>query len=102
MPAKKSAAKKSAAKKSTVRKTTSKSTAGTSRRSEPASSRRAAPARRGDRIVIDSSQVGSPPREGEVLRVIRGDVKDSYYVRWADGHETLISPAAGTVTVVRA
>jgi hypothetical protein len=112
VPAKKSATKKStvrkttprksAAKKSTVRKTTSKSTAGTSRRSEPASSRRAAPARRGDRIVIDSSQVGSPPREGEVLRVIRGDVKDSYYVRWADGHETLISPAAGTVTVVRA
>lgn len=112
MPAKKSAAKKStvgkttpkkvAAKKRTVGKTTSKATAGTSRRSQPASSRRAAPARRGDRIVIDSSQVGSPPREGEVLRVIRGDVKDSYYVRWADGHETLISPAAGTVTVVRA
>ena len=117
MPAKKSAAKKSTAKKSTVGrttpkkveakkrtvgKTTSRATSGTSRRSEPASSRRAAPARRGDRIVIDSSQVGSPPREGEVLRVIRGEVKDSYYVRWADGHETLISPAAGTVTVVRA
>jgi hypothetical protein len=29
-------------------------------------------------------------------------VKDSYQVRWADGHETLISPAAGTVTIVRA
>jgi hypothetical protein len=112
VPAKKSAAKKSsarktapkkvAAKKRTVGKTTRKATSGTSRRSEPVSSSRATPARRGDRIVIDSSQVGSPPREGEVLRVIRGEVKDSYYVRWADGHETLISPTAGTVTVVRA
>lgn len=113
MPAKKSAAKKStvakttpkkvATKKRTVaKKTTTRATSGTSRRSEPVSSRRAAPARRGDRIVIDSSQVGSPPREGEVLRVIRGEVKDSYHVRWADGHETLISPAAGTVTIVRA
>ena len=59
-------------------------------------------ARRGDLIVIDSPQVGSPPREGEVLRVIHGEVSVSYRVKWADGHETLISPAAGTVTIVRA
>ena len=59
-------------------------------------------ARRGDLIVIDSSHVGSPPREGEVLRVIHGEVRDSYRVKWADGHESLISPAAGTVTIVRA
>lgn len=113
MPAKKSAVKKSAvrktntpkkaaAKKRTVGKATSAAAPRTPRRSQPASAGRAAPARRGDRIVIDSSQVGSPPREGEVLRVIRGEVRNSYYVRWADGHETLISPSAGTVTVVRA
>jgi hypothetical protein len=112
VPAKKSSAKKGsvrkttpknvAAKKRTVGKTTSAATTGTSRRSEPSSSRRAAPARRGDRIVIDSSQVGSPPREGEVLRVIHGEVSVSYRVKWADGHETLISPAAGTVTIARA
>src|SRR3990172_5872134 len=59
-------------------------------------------ARRGDLIVIDSPQVGSPPREGEVLRVIHGEVSVSYRVKWADGHETLISPAAGTVAIVRA
>ena len=59
-------------------------------------------ARRGDLIVIDSPHVGSPPREGEVLRVIHGEVRDSYRVKWADGHETLISPAAGTVTIARA
>ena len=59
-------------------------------------------ARRGDLVVIDSLKVGSPPREGEVLRVIHGEVSVSYWVKWADGHETLISPAAGTVTIVRA
>ena len=59
-------------------------------------------ARRGDLIVIDSSQVGSPPREGEVLRVIQGEVSVSYRVKWADGHETLISPVAGSARIVRA
>jgi hypothetical protein len=59
-------------------------------------------ARRGDLIVIDSPQVGSPPREGEVLKVIHGEMSVSYRVKWADGHETLFSPAAGTATIVRA
>ena len=57
--------------------------------------------RRGDLIVIDSPQVGSPPREGEVLKVIHGEVGVSYRVKWADGHETLIAPTAGSVTIVR-
>jgi len=59
-------------------------------------------ARRGDLIVIDSPQVGSPPREGEVLKIIHGEVSVSYRVKWADGHETLIAPSAGSVTIVRA
>ena len=57
--------------------------------------------RRGDFIVIDSPQVGSPPREGEVLKVIHGEVGVSYRVKWAGGHETLIAPTAGSVTIVR-
>jgi Domain of unknown function (DUF1918) len=56
--------------------------------------------RRGDLIVIDSAQVGSPPREGEILQVIERDVTVSYRVKWADGHESLISPGAGTAHVV--
>ena len=78
-PAKKGAAKKSVAKKS----------AGSTQ------------ARRGDRIVIDSPQVGSLPREGEVLEVIVGEVSVSYRVKWSDGHETLISPVAGVARIVR-
>ena len=81
MAAKKATAKKATAKKATAKKTTS--------------------ARRGDVIVVDSPQVGSPPREGEVLSVVHGSVTVSYRVRWTDGHESLIMPSAGTVTVVR-
>ncbi len=58
-------------------------------------------ARQGDLIVIDSAQVGSPPREGEVLKVIHGEVSITYRVKWTDGAETLISPAAGTAHIVR-
>lgn len=60
-----------------------------------------APGRSGDLIVIDSPQVGSPPREGEVLEVIHGDVSVSYRVRWVDGHQTLIAPKSGTPCIVR-
>ena len=58
-------------------------------------------ARPGDVILVDSPQVGSPPREGEVLSVTQGSVTVSYRVKWADGHESLIMPSAGTLTVVR-
>lgn len=58
-------------------------------------------ARPGDSIVIDSSKVGSLPREGEVLEVIQGEVSPSYRVRWADGHQTLIAPKSGTARIVR-
>jgi hypothetical protein len=58
-------------------------------------------ARQGDLIFIDSAQVGSPPREGEVMKVIHGDVSISYRVKWTDGAETLISPGPGTAQIVR-
>jgi hypothetical protein len=62
---------------------------------------KATEARPGDVIMVDSPQVGSPPREGEVLSVTHGSVTVSYRVKWADGHESLIMPSAGTLTVVR-
>jgi hypothetical protein len=60
-----------------------------------------APARAGDVIVLDSAQVGSPAREGEIVSVIERDVTVSYRVRWGDGHESLISPGAGSAHVIR-
>jgi hypothetical protein len=60
------------------------------------------PARPGDFIVIDSAQVGSPAREGEVLEVIHGEVSLSYWVKWTDGHQSLIGPTSGSARIVRA
>ena len=60
------------------------------------------PPRKGDLIVIDSSKVGSPAREGEVLEVIQGAVSVSYRVRWPDGHQSLIAPGLGSARVVPA
>jgi hypothetical protein len=61
-----------------------------------------APVKRGDLIVIDSVKVGAQPREGEVLQVIHRDLRVSYRVKWADGNETLFSPALGSARFVRA
>ena len=60
------------------------------------------PARKGDLIVIDSSKVGSPAREGEVLEVIQGQISVSYRVQWPDGHQSLIAPGLGSARVVPA
>jgi hypothetical protein len=46
----------------------------------------------GDRIVVDSAHVGQPPREGEVLEVLRENGHEHYRVRWSDGHESIYFP----------
>ena len=84
----KPAAKKTTGKKPAAKKTTSPSAP--------------APARKGDLIVIDSSKVGSPAREGEVLEVIQGQISVSYRVQWPDGHQSLIAPGLGSARVVPA
>jgi Domain of unknown function (DUF1918) len=55
-----------------------------------------------DLIVIDSSKVGSPAREGEVLEVIQGEVRVSYRVQWPDGHQSVVAPALGSARIVPA
>jgi Domain of unknown function (DUF1918) len=84
---------KPAAKKTTGKKPAAKKTASPSA---------PAPARKGDLIVIDSSKVGSPAREGEVLEVIQGQISVSYRVQWPDGHQSLIAPGLGSARVVPA
>jgi hypothetical protein len=86
-------------KKATTKKATTKKA--TTRGSSRAVSR-PMPAEPGDVILIDSHQVGSPPREGDVLEVVQGEVSVSYRVRWADGHQSLITPASGTARIIRA
>jgi len=94
-----------ARKKATEKKATAKKARASSQPKTTPSSRgptSTAPGRSGDLIIIDSTQVGSPPREGEVLEVIQAEVSVSYRVRWADGHETLIAPKSGSARIVRA
>jgi hypothetical protein len=95
MPAKKKASsKKPVTKKAaTSKKPVTKTNSGSKRAAT-------ATARAGDLIVIDSSKVGSPPREGEVLEVIQGEVRVSYRVRWLDGHESVIAPDGGSARLV--
>jgi hypothetical protein len=93
MPAKKVTAKKVTAKKPTAKKAMAKKAA-----AKKATTNRA---RRGDLIIIDSVHVGSPAREGEILRVVVGELSVSYQVRWGDGHESFITPVAGAAHIVR-
>ncbi len=95
MPAKKKASSKKPGTKSA---TTSKKPAAKTNNDSKGSA--TAAARAGDLLVIDSSKVGSPPREGEVLEVIQGEVRLSYRVRWPDGHESVIAPDSGSARLV--
>ncbi|MGC0274880.1 DUF1918 domain-containing protein [Pseudactinotalea sp. Z1739] len=56
----------------------------------------------GDRVVIESAQVGQPPRDGEVLEVRGPDGAPPWVVRWSGeeagnlyfpGPDTRVSPA---------
>lgn len=56
-------------------------------------------ARVGDQIVVDSDQLGHPPRRGEVIEVL-GEVETRHYrVRWDDGHESIFFPGSSSHVV---
>ncbi|AWB87538.1 DUF1918 domain-containing protein [Mycetocola zhujimingii] len=46
----------------------------------------------GQRIVIRGQSVGAPERHGEILEVRGADGAPPYYIRFDDGHESLIFP----------
>jgi hypothetical protein len=56
-------------------------------------------AKKGDLIVVNAARVGGPPREGEILEVVEGELRVQYRVRWNDGHESLFAPAAGSARI---
>jgi hypothetical protein len=55
----------------------------------------------GDRIVVESERVAQPPRRGVVEEVI-AEEPPRLRVRWDDGHESVLAPAAGAVRVEEA
>ena len=56
----------------------------------------------GDRVIVESEQVGQATREGEILEVIQGAISVRYHVRWSDGHESVFTPSVGSARVVPA
>jgi Domain of unknown function (DUF1918) len=54
----------------------------------------------GDRVVVESETVGTPPREGEIVEIVHGDIGVRYRVRWQDGRETLFTPSGGSARVI--
>ena len=54
----------------------------------------------GDRIAIESEHVGDGLREGRVLDVIGSGDGVHYRVKWDDGHETVVFPTAGSITII--
>lgn len=56
--------------------------------------------KKGDRIAVESEHVGENRREGSVLEVIGSADAVHYRVKWNDGHESLVFPSAGSVTIV--
>jgi archaeosine-15-forming tRNA-guanine transglycosylase len=53
----------------------------------------------GDRIVVEAEKVSQTSREGVIEEVLRDD-PPLVRVRWQDGRESILSPAAGAATVI--
>jgi Domain of unknown function (DUF1918) len=57
-------------------------------------------ARIGDSIVLESKRVGQPAHSGVIEEVLR-EQPPRYRVRWEDGHESIVTPAAGAASTAR-
>ncbi len=53
----------------------------------------------GDRVSLDAKKVGQPRRVGVIRSVSKGLSGLRYSIRWEDGHETVIAPGPGILTV---
>jgi hypothetical protein len=46
----------------------------------------------GDRLILEGTHVDDGRRTGTIVTVQHADGTPPYSVRWADGHESLVSP----------
>lgn len=53
----------------------------------------------GTSVVVQSQSTTRGPRPGVIEEVLRSDPSPRYRVRWEDGHESIITPAGGTLQV---
>lgn len=52
----------------------------------------------GDRVIAESESTETSPRHGRVEEVLRAGERARYRIRWDDGHESIYTPAAGSLT----
>lgn len=54
----------------------------------------------GDRVIVESKRTGRSAREGEIVEVLGSGEAIHYRVRWDDGHESILLPGAGSMSIV--
>jgi translation initiation factor IF-1 len=56
----------------------------------------------GDIIEVETERTGQAQRQGTVLEILEETPNPTYKIRWEDGHESVLMPAAGAVRVLGA
>jgi hypothetical protein len=51
----------------------------------------------GDHVVAETESTTRSARSGVIEEVVRGDPHPRYRIRWADGHESIYTPADGAL-----
>ena len=51
----------------------------------------------GNRVEVESESTERKPRTGVIEEVVRKEPSPRYRIRWDDGHESIYTPAAGTL-----
>jgi len=54
----------------------------------------------GTRIAVESESTERPARTGVIEEVVREAPSPRYRIRWDDGHESIYTPAAGSLRAV--
>lgn len=55
----------------------------------------------GERVEVETESVDRPPRRGVVEEVLREEPAPRYRIRWDDGHESVLTPASGSLRRAR-
>jgi hypothetical protein len=53
----------------------------------------------GNRVALESESTERAPRTGVIEEVVREAPSPRYRIRWDDGHESIYTPAAGSLRV---
>ena len=52
----------------------------------------------GDRVLVEAEKVSQPERHGVIEEILQEE-PPRFRVHWDDGHESILSPEAGSVRV---